>query len=402
MPTTTVTRVSITEDAPVQAQQTRRPTLAWWWLVAASVLVLVLVAAALLADWAHTRETRTTSYRVLGDLAGVHLDLGAADVEIDGGATAVEVKRIDEFAFGKPSVESHQVVDGTLNITSHCPEQVIGSCHASFRVTVPDNVPLEIETSSGSINLAGVRASVQLTSGSGDIGATGFCGFSFRAISDSGNLDVSVRVLGRPARAALAQRRRARDRPRRPLPDRRPERQRVHADARAHERRRRGLPDPGAERLGRRDRRGRVVTAALDISPHFRAARRSLLYLVIGLGQGLTYLIVLGGGLVLGVVLAPLWVGLPMLAGTARLAWRLAEGERRQANRLLDAHLPAIPPAPATRSVREQFRGGAVWRLLAILLLKLPTVLVGLVLAGAPALLAVGAGRARDQRHRGR
>lgn len=191
MPTTTVTRVSITEDAPVQAQQTRRPTLAWWWLVAASVLVLVLVAAALLADWAHTRETRTTSYRVLGDLAGVHLDLGAADVEIDGGATAVEVKRIDEFAFGKPSVESHQVVDGTLNITSHCPEQVIGSCHASFRVTVPDNVPLEIETSSGSINLAGVRASVQLTSGSGDIGATGFCGFSFRAISDSGDLDVA-------------------------------------------------------------------------------------------------------------------------------------------------------------------------------------------------------------------
>src|SRR4051794_34333194 len=49
--TTTVTRVSITEDAPVLAPQQRRPTLAWWWLVAASVLVLTAVAAALFVSW---------------------------------------------------------------------------------------------------------------------------------------------------------------------------------------------------------------------------------------------------------------------------------------------------------------------------------------------------------------
>jgi hypothetical protein len=191
MLTTTVTRVSITEDAPVQAQQTRRPTLAWWWLVAASVLLLATVAAALFVLWVRTRETRTTSYRVLGDLAAVHLDLGTADVEVDGGATAVEVKRVDKFAFHKPSLETHRVVNGTLNITSRCPDQVVGSCRASFRVTVPDNVPLEIQTSSGSVNLAGVRSSVQLASGSGDISATGFCGFALRAISDSGDLDVA-------------------------------------------------------------------------------------------------------------------------------------------------------------------------------------------------------------------
>ena len=33
------------------------------------------------------------------------------------------------------------------------------------------------------------------------------------------------------------------------------------------------------------------MTAALDLSPHLRAARRALLYLVVGLGQGLTYLL---------------------------------------------------------------------------------------------------------------
>ena len=75
---------------------------------------------------------------------------------------------------------------------------------------------------------------------------------------------------------------------------------------------------------------------------------------------------------------APLWIGLPLLAAVARLAWRLAEGERRQANRLLDA-------APAAgRRARRAATGGACceatghrpfWRALAMLLLKLPVAL---------------------------
>ena len=104
------------------------------------------------------------------------------------------------------------------------------------------------------------------------------------------------------------------------------------------------------------------MTVALDLSPHLRAARRALLYLVVGLGQGLTYLLVIGGGLVLGVVLVPLWVGLPILAGTARLTWRLAEGERRQANRLLETHLPPVEPvrgARRPRAARQPDRSGA-------------------------------------------
>jgi signal transduction histidine kinase len=132
------------------------------------------------------------------------------------------------------------------------------------------------------------------------------------------------------------------------------------------------------------------VTTALAPAPHLRAARRALLYLVVGLGQGLTYLLVVGGGLALGVVLVPLWVGLPLLAGTARLAWRLAEGERRQANRLLEAHLPPVPPpAPRGRGVREELGRAAFWRVLAMLVLKLPVALAGLALAGAPVVLAV-------------
>ncbi|MBE2317937.1 DUF4097 family beta strand repeat protein [Solirubrobacter sp. CPCC 204708] len=184
--------MSITEDAPVQARQsdsTPGPApVAWWWLVAASALVLVLVAAALAVWSIASHETRTTPYRILGDVNGLRLDLGEADVEIDGGASSIEMTRTDEFSFGKPSTGEPRVEDGTVSITSRCPEQVLGSCRVSYRLTVPDNVPLVIETSSGNVDLAGVRASVQISTGSGAIRATGFCGFSLRAVSDSGDV----------------------------------------------------------------------------------------------------------------------------------------------------------------------------------------------------------------------
>jgi len=130
------------------------------------------------------------------------------------------------------------------------------------------------------------------------------------------------------------------------------------------------------------------VTFALDLSPHLRAARRTLLYLFVGLGQGLTYLLVIGGGLLLGLLLTPLWVGLPILSGTARLTWRLAEGERRQANRLLETHLPPVEPVRG-RGVRAQIGNRPFLRAAGMLLLKLPIALAGLLVAGLPVLLAI-------------
>ena len=175
--------------------------------MAACALILVAVAATLAIWWAASRETRTTSYRVLGDLSGIHLDLADADVEIDGGATAVEVRRIDHFAYGAPSRERRSVTDGTLSISSRCPQQVLGSCRATYRIAVPDNVPLDIQTANGSVNVSGVRASVSINTGSGPVTASGFCGFLLRASSDSGD----VRALSECSADRLELRSRAGD-----------------------------------------------------------------------------------------------------------------------------------------------------------------------------------------------
>jgi hypothetical protein len=190
--------VSITEDAPLAAPASP-PVRAWWWLVAASVGILVIAAGAVAIWSAASRQTRTTSYRVLGDLAGIELDLGDASVQLDGGGGAVELRRVDHFSFGHSSTERRSVQDNVLRIVSRCPDQVLGTCRTAYRLTVPDNVPVRVQTSSGSVRLTGVRASVQVSTGSGAIVASGFCGHSLRAVSDAGGVsagaDCSVEQL---------------------------------------------------------------------------------------------------------------------------------------------------------------------------------------------------------------
>jgi hypothetical protein len=190
----TVTPVSITEGAPPEAPgfPARPRPRAWWGLVAASALILLLAAGLLTAWWATTRETRTSTYDVLGDLAGITLDLQDADVQIEGGGAAVEVRRVDRFAFDRPSREQRSVRSGVLRLVSRCPDQVLGGCHTSYRLTVPDNVPVTVGTSSGAVRLDGVRASVTVNTGSGSITATGFCGHSLAAVSDSGTVSAAA------------------------------------------------------------------------------------------------------------------------------------------------------------------------------------------------------------------
>src|SRR4051812_39435095 len=115
---------------------------------------------------------------------------------------------------------------------------------------------------------------------------------------------------------------------------------------------------------------GGRTARGLDAPPPPRAAARALLYLVGGLWEGLMYLLLIGPGLVAGLILSPIWRGL--LDGTIRLARRFAESERRQANRLLETHLP---PLHTEADRRERTR------VLAMLLTKLPVALAGLAVA---------------------
>lgn len=158
----------------------------WWWLVAGSVLVLLGAAVAMAIWWAASSHTRVTSYRVVGTLTAVDLDVGDADVEVVGGEGALEVRRRDVFAFGQAPRERRRVAAGVLRLATRCAETVVGRCSSAYRIAVPDNVQVTVQTSGGDVGVSGLNASARVVTGSGAIEVDGFCGFSLSASSESG------------------------------------------------------------------------------------------------------------------------------------------------------------------------------------------------------------------------
>ena len=111
-------------------------------------------------------------------------------------------------------------------------------------------------------------------------------------------------------------------------------------------------------------------------------------YVLVGLPLGLAYAALLVGGLVVGAVLAPLWIGLPLLLASSGALWACAGLERRLANSLLRARISPLPPLPpgtggvATR-VRLRFGHGSFWRAVALLALRFPVSVIAAAVISA-------------------
>ena len=152
-------------------------------LVAGSALTLVIW-------WLVTAQTSVASYAVRGSVSGISLDLGAADAEIVGGGDrpAIEIRRTDQYAFGRRAVSQRAATGGELKIRSRCPETVLDVCSARYRLTVPDNVDVTVRTTSGDVRLRGYRGSAQVDTSSGDVSIAGYCGFALRARTQSGDV----------------------------------------------------------------------------------------------------------------------------------------------------------------------------------------------------------------------
>jgi hypothetical protein len=181
--------VSATLAAPPAGPARRRPS-AWGWLVAVSATLVLGSGATLLLWWLATSERSVVSYAVHGSVNAITLDLDRADVDIVGGGDrqAVEVRRTDAFAFGRQAQSSRRAQNGTLAIRSRCPATVLGVCHATYRLLVPDNVQVTVRTTSGDVRFTGYRGSAQIDTVTGGVLVSGVCGFGLRARSQSGDV----------------------------------------------------------------------------------------------------------------------------------------------------------------------------------------------------------------------
>src|SRR4051812_4341475 len=126
----------------------------WGRVVAISALLVVGCLATLAIAGVATRERRLVSFPVTGALQGIAFDLGAGDITIVGGGQrdAVEVRRTERYAFGRIPRTTRSTQAGVFKITSRCPTSMMVRCSVAYRVIVPDNVALEIRTSSGHVS----------------------------------------------------------------------------------------------------------------------------------------------------------------------------------------------------------------------------------------------------------
>jgi hypothetical protein len=167
--------------------------------------MVVGLAAIALAVWSlASSEERRVAYSVRGGMGGVSLDVGDADVEVQGGgrAAAVSVVHVDRFGFGHAPVAQRAVAGGVFRVRSRCPSTILHGCSVRYRVVVPDNVPLAVRTGSGSVRFRGYRGSARVTTGRGDIDIAGFCGYALQARAEGGG-DIDASIACPPPQLAL-------------------------------------------------------------------------------------------------------------------------------------------------------------------------------------------------------
>ena len=165
----------------------------WNAAVAASAAVLVTLGLAFGIGWLATNDTRTSNFALASPPTSVDLELSSGDAQISGGSpSAVQVERIDRFAFGRSAHEQRSLSGGVLRLSSRCPHVVVGSCSSSYRLTVPDNVAVKVRSASGSVRLSGFRGNARIETRSGAITVDAFCGFGLSATSSSGNVKVTT------------------------------------------------------------------------------------------------------------------------------------------------------------------------------------------------------------------
>jgi hypothetical protein len=162
--------------------------------VAASAVLVVGAAVALIAGALVTREEQHVSYQVRGALNGMTVDVADADVTIRRGGerTTLGVERVDRFAFGHDPGARRSVTAGVLQLRSRCPRTVLHRCSIAYVLTVPDNIPLDVRTTSGSIVFRGYRGSARVVSRSGDVDVGDYCGNSLQVRAVSGDVEATA------------------------------------------------------------------------------------------------------------------------------------------------------------------------------------------------------------------
>ena len=165
-----------------------------------------------------------------------------------------------EFAFGAAARPPHPCATAMLRISSRCPDTVVGTCHAAYRLSSA-TTSRSTRTSTGRVRITGLNGSARVETCSGPIAVDGFCGFQLTAPRGVGDVRgaadcspdrIELRSASGDVHAIV---------PANPLPRRRQQRPRQRPGAPPHPVGRRPVRRAGDQRHRRRARGGPRMTA---------------------------------------------------------------------------------------------------------------------------------------------
>jgi hypothetical protein len=166
----------------------------WGRVVAISALLVVGGFAALAFGAVRSTRPHLITFPVTGPVGGLSFDLADGDVVIVGGGTRddVQVRRTERYAFGHHPQLTKQVAGASFALRSRCPRSLLGTCTVAYRVVVPDNVTLDVRTSTGNVSLRGYRGTARVTTTAGAIDIRSYCGNSLDAHAGEGAINVTA------------------------------------------------------------------------------------------------------------------------------------------------------------------------------------------------------------------
>jgi len=113
--------------------------------------------------------TKTHARTIAEPVKAVVIDVDAGDVELVRGAERVEVRETSTYLLRKPEV-SQSVENGVLTLRSGCGGFFLLDCSTDFRVAVPADVAVRVESDTGDVTgTALVASDVRVSTDVGDV-----------------------------------------------------------------------------------------------------------------------------------------------------------------------------------------------------------------------------------------
>ena len=162
-------------------------------VASASVCTVVLVAVPAACAALGVQNHHTVDYDVNQPVSTVVINDTAGNVEVTGGAGALNVSEQQSYHDTAPTT-SHSVVDGTLTLTFTCSTD---DCGVDYDVQVPDGTAVRISTSAGDVTLSVLSGAVQAATSAGKITGSGLSARQARFTDSAG--DVLIGFTAPPA-----------------------------------------------------------------------------------------------------------------------------------------------------------------------------------------------------------